>query len=177
MRVRKLQTVPEMFDKKQRFVSEIFAHNKRNLLGFFIRKVGRDDATDLLQETFVRFLQHRQFEAVANPPAFLQQIALNLTRDFARRRKTEAIHLEFGVCPDDVASAEALPEERIAHEQKSRLLRAAAEALPRRCREVFLMSMFEDVPLDEVARRLDISRSMVDKHMRIALHRLRAALD
>ena len=39
------------------------------------------------------------------------------------------------------------------------------------------MSMFEDVPLDEVASRLDISRSMVDKHMRIALHRLRAALD
>ncbi|HXW71110.1 MAG TPA: RNA polymerase sigma factor [Methylocella sp.] len=166
-----------MFNKKQRFISEIFSQNKRNLLGFLIRKVGRDAATDLLQETFLRFLQHPQLEAVANPPAFLQQIALNLTRDFARRRKTEAIHLEFGACSHDVASPEALPEERIAHEQKSRLLRAAAEALPPRCREVLLMSMFEDVPLDEVAKRLDISRNMVDKHMRIALHRLRAALD
>jgi hypothetical protein len=50
MGVRQLQTVLEMFDKKRRFVGEIFAHNKRDLLGYLRRRVGPDDASDLLQE-------------------------------------------------------------------------------------------------------------------------------
>jgi len=98
-----------------------------------------------------------------------------LVRDFARRRKTEAAHLEFGDLPDDAPSREASAEEGITHREKLCRLRAAAETLPPRCREVFVMAAFEDVPLDEIARRLDISRNMVEKHMRFALQRCRAA--
>lgn len=166
-----------MAHKRSHLVRELFARNKRDLLSYFTRRVGREDASDLLQETFVRALRCNQLEAVADPPAFLQQIAINLTRDFARRSKTEANHLVCGDLPVDAPSADAPPDERIAREQKSRLLRAAAETLPPRCREVLIMCMFEDVPLDEIARRLDISRNMVEKHMRLGLHRCRAAID
>jgi RNA polymerase sigma-70 factor (ECF subfamily) len=167
-----------MPDKKSSSIRELFLRNKRGLLTYLTRRVGREDAPDLLQETFVRALRHDGFEAVVDPPAFLQQIAVNLTRDFARRRKTEANCLEFvGDLPEDAPSREVLPDEQFGLEQKTRLLREAMGALPPRCREVFAMFMFEDLPVEEIATRLGISRNVAHKHMRLALQRCRAALD
>jgi len=164
-----------MLDTKQPFVGELFRRHKRELFAYLARNAGRDNASDLLQDTFARALGYGELAAVADPPAFLQRIATNLVRDFARRRKTEAAHLEFGDLPDDAPSREASAEEGITHREKLCRLRAAAETLPPRCREVFVMAAFEDVPLDEIARRMDISRNMVEKHMRFALQRCRAA--
>lgn len=51
------------------------------------------------------------------------------------------------------------------------------QQLPPRCRQVFIMRRFGGLHQEEIARRLGISRNMVEKHMRLALERLRAALD
>lgn len=151
--------------------------NKRDLLNYLMRRVGRSDASDLLQETFLRFLQHSQHQAVADPPPFLQRIAINLVRDFARRRKTEAKHLEFGELPKNAPSNEALPDARLEALEKWRLLWSAIETLPPRCREVFVLYMLDGLSLGEIAARLGISRNMAQKHMRLALRRCWAALD
>jgi DNA-directed RNA polymerase specialized sigma24 family protein len=98
-----------MFENKRHFIGEVFECNKRTLLGYFTRRVGREAASDLLQETFVRFIRYSQSDAVADAPPFLQQIAINLARDHARRRKTEAKYLEFGDLPEDVPTSEAYP--------------------------------------------------------------------
>ncbi len=166
-----------MPDNKLASIRELFLRNKRGLLTYLTRRVGPDNASDLLQETFVRALRHQQFETIADPPAFLQQIAVNLTRDFARHRKTEAGCLGFGRLPEDAPSAEVLPDERLEADEKSRLLRGAIEALPPRCREVFVLYISHKLPLDEIAGRLGISRNMAQKHVRLAFQRCRAALD
>ena len=76
-----------MSDLSSRLVRNLFVSNKSNLLRYLTRKVGAKDAPDLLQETFVRALRHERLDVIADPPAFLRQIAINLTRDFARRRR------------------------------------------------------------------------------------------
>lgn len=166
-----------MSDKRSHVIRELFTRNKRDLLNYFTRRVGREDASDLLQETFARALRYNKFEAVVDPPAFLQQIAINLTRDFARRRKTESTYLRFSDFPADPPSYEAPLEERIEHDRKSRLLGAAIDSLPPRCREVFSLFAFEDLPACEIARRLDISERMVRKHLSLAMRLCRAALE
>ncbi|HUO00791.1 MAG TPA: RNA polymerase sigma factor [Bradyrhizobium sp.] len=165
-----------MFDKKQRFVSEIFAHNKRNLLGYLKRRVGPDDASDLLQETFVRVLRHDQFDTIVDPAAFLKQIAINLTRDFARRRKVEASYLKFGDPPENAPSDDARLNGHIDADDESRVLRDAFNTLPPRRCEVLALHLHENLSLDEIARRLDISDRMVRKHLSLALRSCRTAL-
>ncbi len=165
-----------MFDKKQHFISGLFERNKRELLTYFTRRVGREDASDLLQETFVRVLGNGQLEAVINPPALLQQIAVNLVRDFARRRKTEAAYVRYAFFLADAPTDEAPPEEKIEYDRKSRLLDAAIDNLPPRCREVFELTI-DDVPVSEIAQRLGISDRMVRKHLSLAMRLCRAALD
>lgn len=156
-------------------MSELFKLHGRELLTYLTRRAGPDNAPDLLQESFVRALRHGGPAAIANPQAFLQVITVNLARDFARRRKTEAKHLEFGDLPE-VPSSEAGPGEHIERSEKSRLLRAEVESLPPRCREVFVLVMHENIPLKEAAKRLGISDSMARRHLRLAFQRCRAAL-
>jgi RNA polymerase sigma factor (sigma-70 family) len=166
-----------MRDDQPNLIRQLFEHNRRSLLGYLTRKVGRDDAPDLLQETFLRFIQHSRAEAVAEPPPFLQQIATNLARDFTRRHKTEAKYLAFGDLPENAASDESPPGARLEAEAQWRHLCAAVESLPPRCRQVFVLYMDEGLTLTEIATRMRISPNMAQKHMRLALARCYAALD
>jgi RNA polymerase sigma factor (sigma-70 family) len=166
-----------MSDLKLMSFRELFLRNKRGLLTFLTRRVGREDASDLLQETFVRALRHDRFENVVDSTAFLKQIASNLTKDFARRRKTETRYLDFGDPPEQTPSSDASPEEFLDHDRKTRIVLETIEALPPRCREVCLLVMHEGASLTEAARRLGISETMARRHLRLALLRCRAALD
>jgi RNA polymerase sigma factor (sigma-70 family) len=167
---------PRVSARKPSSLRELFLSNQRDLLRYFTRKVGSTDAPDLLQETFVRVVRLEKPEAINDPSAFLKTIAINLARDFMRRRKTEAGYLQFGDHLTEAPCADAPPEERMEYERKSRLLRAAVVSLPPRCREVFSLHIYDDVPLHEIARRLEISDRMVRKHLSLALRTCRAAL-
>lgn len=165
-----------MSDEKAHFIRELFERNRRVLMGYLTRRVGSEAASDLLQETFVRVLRHERLDHVADPSAFLQQIAANLTRDFARRRKTESKYIRYDALLGERPSSDAPADERVGYERRARRLTAAIEALPPRCREVFELSAFQDLPFDEIARRLGISERMVRQHMSIAMRRCWAAL-
>jgi len=165
-----------MFDRNKPLIRELFERNERSLLSYLTRKVGRDAAPDLLQDAFVRVLRHGQLEAIADPTAFLKQIAINLTRDFARRRKVEANYLVFNVDPADAPSTDAQPDGRLEADDEARLLRQVLETLPPRRREVLTLHLHENLPLSEIARRLQISDRMVHKHLSLALRSCRAAL-
>ncbi len=166
-----------MPDTKLSSIRELFLRNKRGLLSYLSRRVGREDASDLLQETFVRALRHDQFETIADPPAFLKQIAINLTRDFARRQESEAKYFVSGDAPEDIPDAAAAPDDLCGAQERARRLLAAVNALPPKCREAFVLRRFEDQSQDQIAERLGISRNMVQKHLRLAMERCRAALD
>ncbi len=165
-----------MFDRKRHFASEIFKRNKRELIGYLRRRVGPDDASDLLQETFVRVLRHDQFETIADPAAFLKQIAINLTRDFARRRKVETKYLVFDGGAHDAPSNEASADHLIEEGQRFEMLAAAVTSLPPRCREIFELRVRQNLSQEVIAKRLGISRKTVEQHLHIAMGRCRTAL-
>ena len=165
-----------MSDQRSHLIRDLFARNKRDLLGFFTRRVGREDASDLLQETFVRVLRRNQFEAIANPAGYLRQTASNLATDFTRRRKMQFKYVISDDVPHDVPSDEASAEQLIDAARRSQMLHMAIETLPPRCRQIFVMRMHEDVPQDEIAKRLGISKNMVERHLRIAIERCRLAV-
>lgn len=161
--------------KNTSLFQELFLSHQNELLRYFARTVGSNDTPDLLQETYVRVAALEKPERINNPPAFLKTIAVNLARDFMRRRKTEVGYIQFGDYVVEAPSVDAAQDERMEYERKSRLLRAAVASLPPRCREVFSLHIYEDVPLQEIARRLEISERMVRKHLSIALRTCRAS--
>ncbi|WP_457798455.1 RNA polymerase sigma factor [Methylocystis sp. S23] len=167
---------PRASGRKSSSLRELFLSNRAVLLRYLARKVGSSDAPDLLQETFVRVVRLEKPETINDPSAFLKTIATNLARDFMRRRKTEARYIQFGDYVVEAPSPDAPPDERMEYERKSLLLRSAVASLPPRSRQVFTLHVYEDVPLHEIARRLEISDRMVRKHISVALRTCRAAL-
>jgi RNA polymerase sigma factor (sigma-70 family) len=165
-----------MSDEKPSF-RELFLRHRRGLLDYLRRRVGPDDAPDLLQETFVRALRREEFASVDDPPAFLKQIAVNLSRDHARRRESEAKYFVPGDDAEHVVDGAVAPDDLLEASERARRFLAAVEALPPKCREVFVLRRFEDISHDEIAERLGVTRNMVEKHLRLALERVRAALD
>lgn len=153
-----------------------FEREKRGLLGYLTRRVGREDAADLLQETYVRVLRHGHLETITDPAAFLKQIAINLTRDFARRRKVEMKYLVFDGGAHDAPSNEVAADHLIEENQRFEMLAAAVASLPPRCREVFELRVRRNLSQETIAQRLGISRKTVEQHLHIAMARCKMAL-
>lgn len=159
-------------------VERLYDAGRTKLQPMLARKLGsRADAEDVLHEAFARFLARYAGRSLLNPLAMLAQIALNIVRDTARSEKIRRnlLATQNGqVCWLEPALD---PEAELSLKQEARLLRAAIDALPVRCREVFLLHCVDEQPHAEVARLLGISRSMVEKHVMGAYRRLRAELE
>lgn len=134
-------------------------------LRHLLRSRGRtvEDADDLIQEAFLRLQVYCREHTVENPEAFLVRTALNLSTDQARcvrRQRTDAGVLEKLVLIDPSPSPDAVyaGQKRLMHWKRG------LEALSPRRREVFLLNRLEGYSFSQIAERLGISLSMVEKH-------------
>jgi RNA polymerase sigma factor (sigma-70 family) len=129
-------------------------------------------ARELAQEACLRVLQvHRRGE-VTHPRAYLFQTAANVARDHLRR---EALHLfEKGVelDADRMQSQSPTPEDEVSLRQTETILARVLAEMPDKTRQVFIYRRFEALSIAQIAARMNISESMVYKHMRQALQRL-----
>jgi RNA polymerase sigma factor (sigma-70 family) len=150
------------------------------LLRFFQRHLGNpEDAEDLAQEVFVRFVQITPPPAIANFEAYLFRIATNLLRDRFRRNRTHHVlqHLPIDECISELPG-EAPSVERVYEEQERlRAFLQALEELSPKCRTVFLLQRYKGMSYSAVAQQLGIGVSAVEKHMMKALLHFSTRLD
>lgn len=172
--------VPDGDADAQRHVDPPAWRYRSALVRYFLLHLGnREDAEDLAQEVFVRFVQQKSAPSIVNTEAYLFRIAANLLRDRFRRNKTHHVQAHF---PIDECAGERLgevPSEERVYEEQERLhaFLQALEALPPRCRAVFLLQRYEGMSYSAVAQHLGISVSAVEKHMMKALLHFDARLD
>ncbi len=127
-----------------------------------------DAARDVLQEAYQRLLNlERSGTAIVHPKALMQQIIRRLVIDLHRREKVRS-HLDIDALSEDeepLAPAHLQPEEWLASMQVFRAYIATIEALPPRCREAFILHVFDEMPYTRIAEAMAISTSMVEKHI------------
>lgn len=133
-------------------------------------------AEDVAQDSFVRLYPAMREKSVRSPKAFLFVTARRLVIDQMRRRNLAAID---GVEPGDLdAHAAAAPDVRdtvAARLELERFERAVSE-LPPGCRAVFTLNTVEHLTHPQIAERLGIAVSTVEKQHARALRLVRAAL-
>lgn len=141
----------------------------RELLNFLTRQVGdRDTAADLAQESFVRVLSVQSSgQAVLDTRALLYRTARNLVVDRYRRTEVRR-HDDIDAIPEDQyppAPQHLQPEEALASRQVICAYLTTVENLPARCREAFVLHVFDELGHAQIAQRMGISVSMVEKHI------------
>ncbi len=95
---------------------------------------------------------------------------------FLRKKRTHAEALHDSYRDEDYVQTTEGPEAHAQGFQSLALILRALDELPTRSRYVFVLCRVERLPQKEVARRLGISVSAVEKHMMKALARLSTPL-
>ncbi|WP_419804670.1 RNA polymerase sigma factor [Terriglobus sp.] len=117
------------------------------------------EAEDVVQDTFVRVLQHRRdLPAVRDERVWLLRIAWNLALDRRRRVRPDQMDSPFA----EMLAARLVPADR-ALEEAERLRRVllAMDALPRAERAALLLSAVDEMSTAEVAAVIGKSESAV----------------
>jgi RNA polymerase sigma-70 factor (ECF subfamily) len=131
------------------------------------KRTGGGDAEDLLHSAYVRLEQYSATNTVTNPAAFLVRTAVNIGIDNYRhdRRIYGAARVPV---PDREDTAAPADEVVVAKELLSRVV-SGINCLPDRTRDIFLMHRIDKLEYSEIARRLDISESAIEKQMAKAM--------
>ncbi|KUR74470.1 RNA polymerase sigma factor [Novosphingobium sp. FSW06-99] len=134
----------------------------------------RDDSDDIVQETYLRFVDYRRTRPIENVGAFCFAVARNLILDHFRRRRNAP---QSEPIDETLACTRPLAEEVLDYRQRVAILVRAMKTMPPLRREVFLRRQLDDIPAATIASDLGLSRAAVDKHCTRALADLRAALE
>ncbi|KAF1024172.1 MAG: putative RNA polymerase sigma factor FecI [Pseudomonas sp.] len=139
----------------------------------FLRKRtdNASDAADMTQDVFTQWLDYRDRGRVEQPRAFLFQMARNLLRDHWRKQKVRnsAHHHPAQADGEPVTESHDDPmaaAQRLQHLEQ--LKEVLAELSPRR-REALMLHRFEGLSQVQIAGRMGVSVSMVEKHIALAL--------
>ena len=148
----------------------------------FIRRyvTDRDDAYDVLQESFVsawgalsRFDPERPFEA------WLRRIALNKCRDRARRNAVRRAALRVLGLAESAASSQSIApaaDSAASADEALRRLEGAIARLPRQLKEPLVLTMLEGLSHKDAGALLGINAKAVETRVYRAKRQLAALL-
>jgi RNA polymerase sigma-70 factor, ECF subfamily len=157
--------------------SRIYEAYHGKVAAYAARLLGRDEADDIAQEVFIKI--RRSLSTVSDPSkltSWIYTITLNTVRDAARKRRPEPAQRNdegdaaLSGFPDPGSRT---PEENVIRNEMVACYLDYVRQLPPHYREVYVLSEFEDLTSEDIARRLSLSAGTV----KIRLHRARARLN
>lgn len=141
------------------------------------QRIGREDAQEIVQETYCRLHQVSGVEAIEFPQAYLFRTAFNLARDSERRLRRWRVPEELSSAEQEIPSEEPTPYRVLNGEQELAIVRAALGELTPKCRRAFILNRFRQATYAQIATEMGVSVSMVEKYISQALAHLKRRLD
>ena len=126
------------------------------------------EVEDLVQEVFLRLAARRGQDEVSAAENYLFTVAASVLNDsFRRKARRGGVHQLFD--EQQHAGEDFSPERVFLGQEQLAVVEKALLELPERTRVIFILNRFEDMTYAEIARRLQISTSAIEKHMMKAL--------
>lgn len=123
---------------------------------------------DIVQDCFVKLWQQEAKRDITDKRAFLYSTVRNACIDTLRRQHPEMTSIDPSDLEEIISDEEAIDRS----EQEAKVWETI-DALPDRCREVFLMAKRDGMTYNEIAEALNISVKTVEHQISKALKKLR----
>jgi RNA polymerase sigma-70 factor (ECF subfamily) len=157
-------------------LADLYDRYRTQLLNFFGRLTGNPHLSeDLVHEVFLRMLKYRHtFKPDSRFTTWMHQIARNAHCDAWRKRQREPLlDREDMDESETVWSVDPGPDWEARKNQEVALLQEALASLPIELREVLVLTRFQGLKYEEVAKVLDCSLGAVKMRVHRGLHALR----
>lgn len=136
------------------------------------------DIDDLVQETYAKLASLTAVDQIAHPRGYLFQTVRNLLTDHIRRERIVQIEAVADIEELHAPDHEPGPEQVVGDRREVARVLALIDDLPDRCRRIFRLRKLEGVSQREIARRLNVSESIVEndvvKGLRLVMQAMRA---
>jgi RNA polymerase sigma-70 factor (ECF subfamily) len=165
------QTVVPFRTQEGRALAQTVYDRHDSELRNYLRKrlAAAADVDDVIQEIYLRIARYPTPDAILNTQAFVMTIAANLLRDrFAmavRRRHDLQVPYDEAALPCRRPSLEL----QLEAEQTLAIVLAALSELKPKTRDALILHRFRNLTYPQIAERMGLSTSMVQKHINQAL--------
>jgi len=153
-------------EKKQQF-SKAYDRYYRLLYVAFV-KLTRDETTtkDILQEAFLKLWNNwEKVDSTTDMMPLIYTYAKHIYLNEIRSRRIRKANLQLRPNTEQSTSADDL----IAAKETWRKIETSVEKMPHKMKKVFLLSRFELLTNEDIARQLSISSFTVKRHIQDAL--------
>ncbi|MBI1366699.1 MAG: sigma-70 family RNA polymerase sigma factor [Alphaproteobacteria bacterium] len=153
-------------------ILQAFIENERAIRRIFARYCSRaEDVEDLTQETFLKCFAAEMTTDIREPKAFLLRAAKNLALSELKRKANKTTSfIEDSGGPDVLGNdGQVSVEADIDGRRKLVALAKAIASLPAPHRRALLMRKMENLKIRQIAKRLNVSVSTVEKRVAAAL--------
>jgi RNA polymerase sigma factor (sigma-70 family) len=151
-------------------LTRLLVAERPSLMRLAQRIVGSTPAAeDVTQSLWFRVQRIEDDPPILNKRAFLYRLTVNLATDQARTDRRHGALFEAGELPGDVPDDRPSAEKSLLDRENLDAMLAALDELPPRVRQIFMLRKFDEMPVNEIAERLGLSRSAIAKMMQRAL--------
>jgi RNA polymerase sigma-70 factor (ECF subfamily) len=161
--------------RKARFEA-IWAEHSPRVRAYCIRRVAAHEADDVCAEIFL--VIWRRLDEVPPPPQTLLyiygiagKVVSNHTRSFRRRSRLDEKLRNLGVAPP------VDPAYLVVQSSDDAAVAAAVRNLSRQDREIVMLYTWEDLPREDIAEIMGMTRSAVDQRIHRSYRRLARVLE
>jgi RNA polymerase sigma-70 factor (ECF subfamily) len=119
------------------------------------------EVDDLVQESYLRLLRLPHPGRIESAKAYLFATARNLALAICRRPRIFSTMPVTDFVASRIMEESANVVEQVSTQQEIALLLDAIDALPRRCREIFILRKLRGLPQKEIAAQLRLSEQTV----------------
>lgn len=155
-------------DMDEWFARNVLPHEP-DLRRWLARVAADLDQDDLVQETYAALT--REWRTIRNPRGFMFKVARNILIGHLRHKRIVNIVTIADLEKLSVIDGQASGEQTLVGREELTMLQQALAALPERCRQVLTLRKIEGLPQREVADRLGLSESTVEKHVSAGIRR------
>ncbi|WP_460912686.1 RNA polymerase sigma factor [Spirosoma areae] len=152
----------------------LFERYHRPLFGFLFHMTGQREASeDMLQTVFYRMLKYRHtFTGEGEFRSWMYHLARNVLVDYNKQNKRSAQQYDLADVADKIGGGPAA-DERLQKEQELDMLHRAMAKLSTDNREVLVLSRFQELKYEEIARVLNTTEGAVKVRVHRAMNELK----
>ncbi len=151
----------------------LFKKNYNQLCNVAFRIVNdKDIAEDLVQDVFLKVWENKEsINFASNPGGYFYKMVSNSCLNYISRKKVLKFSDSDKQNISNIATNDST-ESNLDFKKFQKTIYSALNALPPKCKAIFILSRFEDMKYREIAEQLEISIKTVEAQMGIAISRL-----